>query len=222
MKKENLKIKKILMILLVLIIISSSSLGCYVSTQHGGFECNNEDELKATMEEKVKYDKEKTYYLFDLSFCTDLEYGVGITQHVGLPETVNSFASLYVSGQIVKEKYYFYCSVNAGMNFTKNPKYNEIEGEIKDIEIDGMKGESCKRGSVDRKEEGDFVDLIYRLYVVDGEVNYTFTYREYFKLSNEDYESTGEYEHESIEPIKYDEFIELATRVIQSKYVIEI
>lgn len=213
---------KILLVLLVLIIISSSSLGCYVSTQHGSFECNNEEELKATMHEKVKYDKEKTYYLFDLSFCTDLKYGVGITQHVGLPETVNSFASLYVSGQIVKEEGSFFCSVSAGMNFTKNPKYNEIEGEIKDIVIDGMKGESCKRSSVKRYETGNFVHVIYVLYVADGEVNYTFTYREYFKLSNEDYESTGEYEHESIEPIKYDEFIALATQVIRSKYVIEV
>ena len=227
----------------ILSILGCCFFGCSNGAVPTTHKFTTEEELKSFMIEKVEFDREKEYYLFDLSCLSNVSFSeeqsivLSIIHQGKYPETCEDvFEGLGVENITYKDVV-LCIIITVGFTFDDDfkpetearteegkPCYGLIveTTEIQPIVIEGMQGDVQKYTRVDEREEWYSVRVYYNLqvYQEDSGTLFCFKYEQGFVVSNEDFELTGEYKPKGVELITYDEVISLATQAIQSRYVI--
>lgn len=236
--------KKIFIFLYVFFsILGCCLLGCSNGAMPSTHDFQTEEELKAFMIEKVEFDKEKDYYLFDLSCLSNVSCSVeqsfilSVTHKGRFPDTCEDvFEGLWVEKGFYKYEN-FYCTIKVGSFYveefeletenrtedSENFGGKSIETtEIQPVVIDGMQG-NLKNYVVATSYRDHYdvnVGYSFQVYQEDIGIVFYFSYDQSYSVSYEDFELSGEYEFKNGELITYDEVIVFATQAIQSRYVI--
>ena len=217
--------------------------GCSNGAMPSTHDFQTEEELKSFMIEKVEFDKEKEYYLFDLSYLSNLavseeqSYVLSVTHKGRFPETCEDvFEGLWVEKGFYKYEN-FYCTIEVGSFYTDDFKLeteNRTEDsesyggkciettEIQPVVIDEMQGNLKNYVVATSYPDHYIVEVGYsfQVYQEDIGIVFYFSYDQSYSVSYEDFELSVKYEFKNGELITYDEVIVFATQAIQSRYAI--
>ena len=217
--------------------------GCSNGAMPSTHDFQTEEELKSFMIEKVEFDKEKEYYLFDLSCLSNLtvsedqSFVLSVTHKGRFPETCDDvFEGLWVEKGFYKYEN-VYCTIAVEAYYADDFKLetenrtevNESLGgtctettEIQPVVIDGMQGNLRNYTKVTdyRDHYGVSVGYCFRVYQEDIGIVFFFRYDQSYSISYEDFELSGKYEFKNGELITYEEVYTFAAQAIQSRYVI--